>query len=91
MSHSKTQKAKLVRSFKNGSEYTASQIASRFGVANPTAMINFLRRDGYAIYANEVTNSLGQTYTKYRLGRPTRHMVAAGFALLGANAAGLTH
>lgn len=88
--NSKTQKAKLIRSFKNGAEYTANQIASRFGVANPTAMINFLRRDGYPIYANESTNSLGQTYTKYRLGRPTRQMIAAGFALLGAENSGLT-
>jgi Mn-dependent DtxR family transcriptional regulator len=85
-----TQKAKLLRSFKNGSEFTANQIASRFGVANPTAMINFLRRDGYAIYANERTNALGQTYTKYRMGKPTRQMIAAGFAVLGADAAGLS-
>jgi Mn-dependent DtxR family transcriptional regulator len=85
-----TQKAKLVSSFKKGSQYTAAQIASRFGVANPTAMINFLRREGYPIYANEVTNSLGQTYTKYRMGRPTRQMIAAGFALLGAENSGLT-
>lgn len=85
-----TQKAKLLRSFKNGSEFTAGQIASRFGVANPTAMINFLRRDGYAIYANEVTNRLGETHTKYRMGKPTRQMIAAGFAVLGADAAGLS-
>jgi len=85
-----TQKAKLVRSFQNGSEFTASQISHRFGVRNPSAMINFLRKDGYAIYANEVTNSLGQTYTKYRMGKPTRQLIAAGFALLGADAAGLT-
>lgn len=85
-----TQKAKLVRSLKNGAEFTADQIAYRFGVANPTATINNLRREGYAIYANERTNSLGQTYTKYRLGKPTRQMVAAGFALLGAEVSGLT-
>ena len=85
-----TQKAKLIRSFKNGSEFTAGQIASRFGVANPTATINSLRREGYAIYANEVTNSVGETYTKYRLGKPTRQLIAAGFALLGAQHSGLT-
>ena len=53
-------------------------------------MINFLRREGYAIYANERTNSLGETYTKYRMGKPTRQMIAAGFAVLGADTAGLT-
>ena len=85
-----TQKAKLIRSFKNGSQFTSAQISARFGVANPTAAINDLRRDGYPIYANEVTNSLGETYTKYRLGKPTRQMIAAGFALLGAQHSGLT-
>ena len=85
-----TQKAKLLSSFKKGSEFTAKQIATRFGVANPTAMINNLRNEGYAIYANQRTNSLGETYTKYRLGRPTQQMIAAGFALLGAQISGLT-
>jgi hypothetical protein len=85
-----TQKAKLVRSLKNGSEFTANQIASRFGVANPTALITNLRKEGYAIYANERTNSLGETYTKYRLGTPTRRMAAVGYAFWGASSAGLT-
>lgn len=85
-----TQKAKVVRSLKNGSEFTANQIASRFGVANPTALITKLRQEGYAIYANERTNSLGETYTKYRLGTPTRRMTAVGYAFWGADSAGLT-
>jgi predicted ArsR family transcriptional regulator len=87
---STTQKAKLVRSFQNGSEFTANQIASRFGVVNPTALITNLRQEGFAIYANRRTNSLGETYTKYRLGTPTRRVTAVGYAYWGADQAGLT-
>jgi len=85
-----TSKKKLVNSFKNGSEFTANQIASRFAVANPTALITNLRQAGYAIYANRRTNSRGETYTKYRMGRPTRQMVAVGYTFLGADQSGLT-
>jgi Mn-dependent DtxR family transcriptional regulator len=90
MTNVTTRKEKLLQSFENGAEYTANQIASRFALVNPTAMITNLRKDGYAIYANQRTNRLGDTYTKYRLGVPTRQMIAAGYAVLGADQAGLT-
>lgn len=85
-----TRKSKLVRSLQNGSEFTAGQIAARFGLANPTATINTLRQEGYAIYANKRTNSRGEVYTKYKLGKPTRRMVATGYRLWGAFDGGLT-
>jgi hypothetical protein len=85
-----TRKEKLLRSFENGSEYTSKQIAARFAVANPTALITNLRNDGYAIYANRRTNRYGETYTKYRLGVPTRQMIAVGYRMLGADQSGLT-
>ena len=44
-----------------------------------------LKLKGFAIYLNNRTNSVGQTYKKYRLGTPTRAVVAAGYrALIGA-------
>jgi predicted ArsR family transcriptional regulator len=87
---STTQKSKLVSSLKNGSEFTANQISSRFGVVNPTALITRLRKEGFAIYANRRTNSLGETYTKYRLGSPRRHVIATGYSFWGADLSGLT-
>jgi len=39
-------------------------------------------RGGLAIYANKRTNKLGGTYTKYRLGTPSREVVAAGYKAL---------
>jgi hypothetical protein len=74
---------RLVKAFESGAELTAKQITQRFGFANPTATISDLRlRSGLAIYANKRTNKLGGPYTKYRLGTPSRELVAAGYRAL---------
>jgi hypothetical protein len=75
-----TKQARLIEAFEQGAELTAKQITQRFGFANPTATVSDLRlRGGLAIYANKRTNKLGGTYTKYRLGTPSREIVAAGY------------
>jgi hypothetical protein len=75
-----TKQARLIQAFEQGAELTAKQITQRFGFANPTATVSDLRlRGGLAIYANKRTNKLGGTYTKYRLGTPSREVVAAGY------------
>ena len=43
-----------------------------------------IRRMGYAIYLNESKNSKGQTVQRYRAGRPSRQLVAAGYRALAA-------
>jgi hypothetical protein len=78
-----TKSERLIEAFEQGAELTAKQITQRFGFANPTATVSDLRlRTGLAIYANKRTNKLGDTYTKYRLGTPSRAVVAAGFKAL---------
>lgn len=80
-----TNSERLIQAFESGAELTAKQITQRFGFANPTATVSDLRlRSGLAIYANKRTNKLGDTYTKYRLGTPSRAVVAAGFRALAA-------
>lgn len=75
----------LVNALKNGQELTSVQIRSRFGIANVTAAIHYIRTTlGYAVYLNERTNSRGETYSKYRIGTPTRKVVAAGYKALSA-------
>ena len=76
--------AALVEAFKSGKELTADQIASKYGLVNPTASVTALRKAGYPIYLNT-----RKGVSKYRLGTPTRKMIAAGYAALGAQAAGL--
>jgi hypothetical protein len=77
-----TQEAKVLRALQNGSEFTANQISQRFNVANPYAVIQNLKLKGYAIYLNNRTNSVGETYKKYRIGTPTRAVIAAGYRAL---------
>lgn len=66
----------------NGKGLTAAQIESRFGVGNARSTVSSLRMKGYAIYANENTDTKGRTKTFYRIGRPSRKVVAAGYRAL---------
>lgn len=61
---------------------TAAKMQSVFGVANPSATINELRNDGHAIYLNTRINTNGDKVSFYRLGAPTKRMVAAGIAAI---------
>ena len=77
--------AKFLAALQNGEELTAKQIAARFGIGNPTATVSDLRLNrGFAIYANPKKNAKGETITRYRLGTPTKAVVAAGYRALAA-------
>jgi hypothetical protein len=78
----KSKQDQLVEALVTGGEFTAKQITAKFGIANPTAVISDLRlRVGYAVYANKRVN---ETETRYRLGRPSRKVVAAGYRAIAA-------
>ena len=75
---------KFLTALQNGEALTAKQIAARFGIGNPTATVSDLRlRGGYAIYANPTKTGV----TRYRLGKPARAVVAAGYRALAASKA----
>ena len=61
---------------------TAAQMEARFGVGNARSTVSALRMKGYAIYANQHTDTKGRTKTFYRLGTPSRKVVAAGYRAL---------
>jgi hypothetical protein len=80
-------KTKILKYLSKDSGYntlTPAKMQSMFGVANPSATINDLRNEGHAIYLNtRVVN--GEKVSFYRLGQPTKRMIAAGiFALRAA-------
>jgi predicted transcriptional regulator len=78
-----TKSERLVEALQKGDQLTAAQIKARFGIANPTATVSDLRlRSGFAIYANEHKDTKGRVSTKYRLGKPSREIVAAGYRAL---------
>lgn len=61
---------------------TAAKMQSLFGVKNPSALINELRKEGHAIYLNTRTLANGDKVSFYRLGTPTKRIVAAGIMAL---------
>jgi hypothetical protein len=76
---------RVIDALYNGEELTAKQIKARYGVSNPTALITNLRKEGHAVYLNHRKSATG-TIAKYRVGTPTRRVVAAGYAALGVSA-----
>ena len=79
----KTKSERLIEALRKGEELTAGQIKARFGIANPTATVSDLRlRGGFAVYANQAKDTKGRVSTKYRLGVPSRTVVAAGYRAL---------
>ena len=76
----------VLAAFQNGDELTAAQISARFGARNPHEVVRALRERGHAVYLNERTNSKGEISMKYRLGKPSRAMVAAAYSVLGTTA-----
>jgi len=78
-------KQKVISYLSKNSQYntlTANKMHSMFGVGNPSATINELRNEGHAIYLNTRINSNGKKVSFYRLGTPTKRMVASGIAAM---------
>ena len=59
-----------------GAELTPRQISGTFGLKNPHDAIYQLRNRGVCIYTNSTTLSDGTPTVKYRIGTPSRRMVA---------------
>jgi len=77
---------RVLEVLQDGEALTAKQIKARFKIANPGATISALRSEGYPIYLNEHKDTKGRVTTKYRLGTPSRKVIAAGYKALGAEA-----
>lgn len=77
-----SQKDRVLAALMNGEELTANQIAARYGAGNPRAVIQELRFSGFPVYSNKKTNTKGETRNFYRLGTPSRAVIAAGFKAL---------
>jgi predicted ArsR family transcriptional regulator len=78
---------RILKTLKSGQAYTVGQLASLVGTTKPSirARVSELRSEGHAVYAN-TRSSDGKTF--YRLGTPSRAMVAAAYAAMGSAAFG---
>jgi len=77
--------AKLLNHLQYGHEVTAKQIEGTFGIKSPSRAVHYLREQGNCIYANKVTLSDGTEGTKYRIGKPSKRMVALANQVFGAS------
>ena len=83
MSKKTTKKAKVLNLLSKGKNVTWKTLRARFDLNSPTAMIHTLRKEGHAIYRNMTPSGVA-----FRLGSPTKSMIAAGIvAVLGADQA----
>ena len=72
-----SKKQKVLNLLSKGANVAWKTIRTKFDLESPRAMIDTLRAEGYMIYGNKVR---GQKV--YRLGTPTRAIVAAGIQAL---------
>jgi len=73
-----------------GREASAKQMASWFNTTpgSIAARVSELRtQNGVAVYANKRVDSQGRTSTFYRVGTPTKAVVAAGYRALASASA----
>lgn len=78
-----SKQAKLLAHLYNGAEVTARQIQGSFGLKNPHGAIHSLREQGHCIYSNKAKLADGTETVKYRVGKPSRRMVAIANAVAG--------
>lgn len=79
MFSTETKSGKLLTALQNGEALTEGQMRVRFGLKNPRATVSDIRYAGFAVYANQHKDTKGRVTTKYRIGRPSRAIVAAGY------------
>jgi hypothetical protein len=73
-----TQNERIVEYLSSGRTLTPAQARARFGVRNLRARVNDLRNDGYCVYTNRTGNGVN-----YRMGSPSREIVAAAYRHVG--------
>ena len=72
-----SKKEKVLNLLSKGANVSWKSLRNKFDLTSPRAMVDTLRAEGYMIYGNKVK---GQTV--YRMGQPTRAIIAAGIQAL---------
>ena len=78
-----SRQAKLLSYLQTGAEVTARQIHGSFGLKNPHDAIHQLRSQGHCIYSNRAKLANGTETTKYRIGKPSKRMIALANMVAG--------
>jgi len=78
-----TKTYKVFTRLQAGESLTESQ-ARKLGVGNLRAEVSRIRQSGFAVYANTRQAANGVNVTEYKIGKPSRKLVAAGYRALAA-------
>ena len=68
-----TKKQKVLNLLSSGKAVAWNTLRNKFDLTSPRAMIDQLRVEGHMVYVNESAKG-----TSYRLGTPTKSIIAAG-------------
>ena len=60
-----------------GNSVSWTDAQKKFNLKSPRSVVNKLREDGHCVYINKT-----KTGTSYRIGNPSKALIAAGFAAL---------
>jgi hypothetical protein len=74
-----TKTFKLFTALQAGESVSPSQAEKRFGIKNISAEASRIRASGFAVYANRRMAKNHVEVTEYRIGKPSRKIVAAGY------------
>ncbi len=74
-----TKTHKLFTALKAGEKVTSSEAQKRFGVKNLAAEASRIRQAGFAVYANSRKAGNGVQVTEYKIGQPSRKLIAGGY------------
>jgi len=70
---------KVFSALYNGETLTQTEATNRFGVGNLSAEATRIRQNGYAVYSTRRKEGNGITVTEYKMGKPSREIVALGY------------
>ena len=70
---------KLQAALQAGQVVTASTAAKRFGIKNLSAEVSRVRQNGYVVAKSTRVAGNGVQVTEYKLGQPTREMIALAY------------
>ena len=68
---------KFLNALLRGESVTRKEAQSKFNLSRPRAVVDKIREEGHCVYINK--NKSG---TYYRIGTPSKALIAAGFAAL---------
>jgi len=73
-----TRTQKFLNALLRGESISWTQAQNVYGFKSPRTVVDGLRRKGHMVYINKSTNG-----TSYRIGAPTKEIIAAGLAATG--------